>query len=313
MGNVFPHRIGEETILNYKEKKPYEYTFLPGYYLFELWGASGGGKSPGYGAFVSGILPIREKLTLYFYIGQKGINKGASSYNGGGKGKERGSSGGGSTDIRLIKKSWNDFTSLKSRIIVAAGGGGSQIAEYLSKGGSGGIIKGDQGNKKKDYICDVTVSKGGEQTKGGEHGKEDIGDSNEGQNGGFGYGGEGSIGDYNGNGGGGGYFGGGGSATASCVVGSGAGGSSYISGYTGCRAIMEKSTEKSLSFYDHSMHYSGLIFNQISVSAGSEIQWNSNGKIRIKCIKVLNISITYKSNIYQLKIFFIYHFCLTKY
>ena len=295
MKKVFPIRTNDQLDLTYERNEPYEYVFLPGYYLFELWGASGGAISPGFGAYVSGVLPIRESVTLYFYIGQKGVEGYSTAFNGGGKGCRDGSSGGGSTDVRLVNGYWNEFKSLQSRIIVAGGGGGSQFREYfLSPGGSGGIIKGEDGQKKKLLQYDIYNAKAGEQKKGGKGGTGKTNKAHEGTDGGFGYGGEGSSGNENGNGGGGGYFGGGGSATADNVVGSGAGGSSYISGYDGCFAILENSTIKDLYFSGDSLHYSNYYFTKISVKNGSEIKWDDNGKIHIRCLKLLNLSLAKK-------------------
>ena len=296
----------------YEKNEPFEYDFLPGNYLFELWGASGGGNRPGYGAYVSGILPIREKTTLYMYLGQKGVCGNSISFNGGGEGCIYGSSGGGSTDVRFTKGEWNDFDSLMSRIIVAGGGGGSQCSkDYLSQGGSGGILKGEDGQKRKVSESDIYVARGGEQNKGGDHGKKYVNNANEGTSGGFGFGGNGSIGDSSGNGGGSGYFGGGGSATADSVVGSGAGGSSYISGKNGCIAILENSTSTNLSFSEDSLHYSGFAFWSISVKSGSEIIWDGSGKIHIRCLKTLNLGNSCKIN--QIcHILFIYILCFIK-
>lgn len=54
------------------------------------------------------------------------------------------------------------------------------------------------------------------------------------------------------------------------VVGSGAGGSSYISGYTGCRAIDVASTEAEIAPSENSLHYSGVSFIDAQMSAGNE-------------------------------------------
>ena len=80
---------------------PYEYSFRSGIYFFELWGADGGGSRPGCGAYVSGTLKLQTRTKLYIYIGQKGVNGYNTAYNGGGRGQTSGSSGGGSTDVRL--------------------------------------------------------------------------------------------------------------------------------------------------------------------------------------------------------------------
>ena len=312
MVEIFPHDLLDEVTLTYQKNQPYEYEFLSGYYLFELWGASGGGLNPGFGAFVSGVLTIKKKLTLYFYIGQKGQNGENIAYNGGGKGQERGSSGGGSTDIRLNKGEWNDFDSLKSRIIIAGAGGGSEsVNTYLSKGGNAGIIQGENGQSSKKSGTNVKISEGGKQTQEGKKG-EPLSSGFEGTNGAFGYGGDGSIGDYHGNGGGSGYFGGGGGASADNVVGSGAGGSSYVSGYNGCISILQNSTIEKTLFSENSHHYSGLSFYKISVKSGSEVQWNDNGKIRIVFIKKFDCFCTYKTNFLPFHMFIIFILCLIK-
>ena len=130
MSIFFPNETGSEIILTYSENQPYEYEFSPGKYLFQLWGGSGGGLSPGYGSFVSGVLYLRSQVRLYFYVGEKGQDGGSPTFNGGGSSGSKGSSGGGSSDIRLYNGSWANITSLKSRIIVASGGGGSQLTSY---------------------------------------------------------------------------------------------------------------------------------------------------------------------------------------
>ena len=105
---------------------PIEVFFPKGKYFVELFGASGGGLSPGKGGYTYGLLKLNSPKTLYFYIGGQGINnivqildgciKGG--WNGGGEacsGKYQ-SSGGGATDIRLTKNdNYND------RIMVAGG------------------------------------------------------------------------------------------------------------------------------------------------------------------------------------------------
>lgn len=75
----------------------------------------------------------------------------SGGYNGGGYGVQRNNnnsyvhnsgSGGGATDVRLVGGAWNNFDSLKSRIMVAAGGGGGSGHEGLSTGGyAGGLTR----------------------------------------------------------------------------------------------------------------------------------------------------------------------------
>ena len=77
---------------------------------------------------MKGIIQLTKPRTFYLYIGEYG--KGEYSYeysfNGGGIGQY---GGGGATDIRLDPGNWSSFDSLKSRIIVAAGGGGSSCPQ----------------------------------------------------------------------------------------------------------------------------------------------------------------------------------------
>ena len=121
--------------------------------------AGGGGSAGAYDhltgidSFNSGILEVKDKLTLFVFVGQKGEKQGKNIFNGGGQGQY---SGGGATDFRLVNGSWFDFQSLKSRIMVAAGGGGADSGE---PGGHGGGLVGL--SDPKGY------SEGGQQTRGG--------------------------------------------------------------------------------------------------------------------------------------------------
>ena len=263
--------------LSYKDS-PYEYYFRSGFYLFELWGADGGGYSPGCGAYVSGTLKLQTRTKLFIYIGQKGINGVYSAYNGGGKGQSGGSSGGGSTDVRLKGGSWDDFESLKSRIIVSGAGGGSQQKDWVSKGGDAGIFEGYNGNSRSTASYSVSLATGGKQIGPGISGKGTW----NGGDGDFGKGGSSSA-NGNSDGGGSGYFGGGGGATSNCIVGSGAGGSSYVSGLEGCKAILNSSTKTSMNFSSSSVHYSGLIFANITTKDGTITKCSNggNGKVEI--------------------------------
>ena len=296
---VIEHFNKSGEILPYKGDK-YSFIFSPGYYLIELWGASGGGKAPGFGSYISGCLLLDRKRILHIYIGQKGVTDANTAWNGGGKGLSKGGSGGGSTDIRLVDGNWKDFASLKSRIIVASSGGGSQNSDsWLSKGGDAGIISGYQGSSK----CTITDCSHLALAYGGSQNSEGIAGTGNayGTNGKFGYGGNGSITDTygNGNGGGSGYFGGGGSATSSNHVGSGAGGSSYISGYDGCKAILKTSIESDPQFSLSSIHYSGLKFVNITVKDGNAAKWDGNGQVRITLLYKLGNRITQGNYIYN--------------
>ena len=180
-----------------------------GWYKIELWGAAGGGTNGGRGAYTSGIMYLESNERLYFYVGEQGASE--ASFNGGGAGNTSNYyAGGGATDVRLISGPWNDETSIDSRIMVAAGGGG---AGSSSAGGIGGALVGGSGNGSSKGL-------GGSQSAGG---------SGAGTAGSFGTGGAGGSSSA---GAGGGYFGGAASGTSS----SAGGGSSFIQGYAGSRA-----------------------------------------------------------------------------
>ncbi|EAX88659.1 WAG22 antigen precursor, putative [Trichomonas vaginalis G3] len=252
---------------------PYIIWLKPGMYRVERWGASGGflDNRGAHGSYVSGILPIFTPEIFYLYLGQQGEWSGSSTYNGGGAGTINitnknnyvsGGSGGGSSDLRLTKGHWKDFNSLKSRIIVAAGGAGDAYYNQIIQGGAGGALKGSDGSihSEPNYVAGISLSTGGNQTSGG------LRTNTTGQNGGFGYGGNclnknhGSGGGSGYYGGGSGYYGGGSGGFVGSRVTSGSGGSSYVSGYEGCRAIKKSSTVDSISHEDNSIHYLGIVF-----------------------------------------------------
>lgn len=76
-----------------------------GWYRIELWGAQGGGKNGGFGAYTSGIIKLEEGDLLYFVVGKQGTD----------------STGGGATDVRI--ENTDTVSSIETRIMVAAGGG----------------------------------------------------------------------------------------------------------------------------------------------------------------------------------------------
>ena len=173
---------------------------------------------------------------------------------------EVGTCGGGATDIRLTNGDWDNFNSLKSRIMVAAGGGGRG---YHSSGsyypGAGGGINGQDAYGEHKWTFAGT---GGTQTSGGiAYNSTKFVETN----GLFGKGGKG-YGSYDGGGGGGGgYYGGSGG-----VVDSGSGGSSYISGHSGCKTITSTSTSTNISHSSSPNHYSGKVFTNTVMKAGNE-------------------------------------------
>ena len=295
-----------------------------GIYKVELWGASGGYTEieGNYGAYTSGEIELKKNQKLYLYVGSQGesINYEYTTdtiynpFNGGGRGKHQGrsftkriwGSGGSATDIRLTAGNWDDFESLKSRIMVAgAGGGGHYYDENAShQGGAGGGLVGYNGDWNTNNNTWGTYGYGGTQTEPGyclceenthctkdwkyAAGKFGIG--------GFGYGG--FYDGYTYSGGGSGYFGGG----SSLHVQSAGGGSSYISGHKGCVSIDKNSTSDNITFINDSngvacndsssvgyntlgyntdsycnKHYSGLSFTNTTMIDGRGYLWNENG------------------------------------
>lgn len=211
---------------------------------------------------------------------------------------------------------WNSTLGLNSRIMVAGGGAGAFYAEvkdtseYFADcsgvGGDAGGLIGYEGEsvsviKKQAELADVGETlvvhnpTGGTQTSGGELAKcrEDDTECTDKYLGGasragsFGIGGPIS--------GGGGYYGGAGAAYAALMTRtlldrynltqahtSGAGGSSFISGHTGCVAITSMTDQTPKSGCDTgttnttcSWHYSGMKFTDTSMIDGKGLSWTN--------------------------------------
>ena len=154
----------------------------------------------------------------------------AASFNGGAIGTSYASSGGGATDIRLVSGNWNDFDSLKSRIMVAAGGGGATTWSRGSYGGAAGGLFAYDVPYYATGSWGYTLNTGATQTSGGV-GFVSSNAGRHGQSGKFGIGGNGNTSSGYGGGGGGGYYGGAGGGDGGPMTCSGSGGSSYISGH----------------------------------------------------------------------------------
>ena len=252
-----------------------------GTYKLELWGAQGGEYNSanygGRGGYTSGEIYLDAGTTLYIYVGQAGAYSGnittPTSWNGGGaSGNNAGgksSSGGGSTDVRLINGAWNNEQSLISRIMVAAGGGGSVNASgYTTPGGYGGGLIGGYAD---GTWSNNTPPTGATQTSTGTDPKNISG-----KTGTFGYASQ-TNSDGWGGGGGGGYYGG--------VAGhgeGGSGGSSYISGHTGCVATTS-STDKTpksgcvtgTTDNECSIHNSKKAFTNTKMIDGEGYSWTT--------------------------------------
>ncbi len=264
-----------------------------GRYKIELWGAQGGSNKAqgGLGGYTSGIINLSEKEVLYIYVGGEGETTSpggteqiAGGYNGGGsvlgqayRDRQFGS-GGGATDVRLVNGPWNEFNSLTSRIMVAAGGGGAYSGEiHINSGGAGGGLEGiigEQNELNGEFYCYGT---GGSQINGGDI-TTDCNMYNtllkQGRivhNSGFGYGGFYQTETNWLTGGGGGYYGGG----QSGHIASAGGGSSFISGHEGCNAIEESSTATNIQHTGKSIHYSGLYFTETKMVDGAGYSWTT--------------------------------------
>jgi len=175
-------------------------------------------------------------------------------------------SGGGATDVRTTAGKWNDFKSLKTRIMVAAGGGGMQTYYATLNGGAAGGLTGYNGVVSGS---DGRITTGGTQISGGQNG---LGiHSAQINNAGFGN----MTVTLTGAGGGSGYYSGGTGAHGQGTVGSGAGGSSFISGHDGCNAIAESSTESNIVHTNQSIHYSTLRFSNTTMIDGLGYSWTT--------------------------------------
>ena len=256
-------------------------TPVAGSYRMECWGAQGGGNDSypgGKGSYTKGTITIKANNAFYIVVGQNGTNEGIIFNNGAESWYTDYNAfihrdgwvwaGGGSTDIRLtiLSEDWGSFDSRKSRIMVAASGGGS-ISYYLPQNGKpGGTLNGFAGTTETDDSrMDGEAATFGTQTKGGLNGTgcnailqpNSIG---------FGYI---ACEKFTMNGAGNGYYAGGKGNHGVNTVGVGATGSCFISGYSGCDAIKESSTENAIVHTGQPNHYSGLVFTDTQMIDGA--------------------------------------------
>lgn len=236
-----------------------------GKYRFECWGAQGGiGLTNGVkkfeggrGAYVSGVIELKNESTFYLYVGGKGEDGNISQraiggFNGGGNGGIDGDdddagSGGGSSDIRIVNGQWNDEKSILSRIMVAAGGSGSVFNSY---GAPGGTLYGYKvtSEAKREYAYSTTNQTNGYSLGIGQNGKDHGSTPSSGSGGGY-YGGI-SVEGIN--------------QPNNLAVSSS--GTSFVSGFSGCNAVDENGNHTNTPF-----HYSNLVFDKIIMKDGNEI------------------------------------------
>ena len=272
-----------KTFVYNASSQSYRIDLAPGIYKIECWGASGGLSSKtvgGYGAYTSGVIYLYQHTTLYAVLGEQGQYSNAieitypRTFNGGGSGgchqptSDYGAgSGGGSTDIRLnYSGQWDDFVSLKSRIMVAAGGSGTTHYQSHYFAASGGRIEGNPGEYYNKHPGTITVSTGATQREGG---MGCIGQYSSGSKGSFGEAGDWGD-DHTASGGGGGYFGGGGGGISDDAHCCGSSGSSYISGFPNCQSIKKDATSDNPEVDDNPFHYSQLYFTHGKMIDGND-------------------------------------------
>ena len=287
--NVYTYNLSKSITYEYGYNGNYQTFTAPysGVYKIECWGASGGDLNAyvgGKGAYTNGNILLNKNQILYIYTGEQGgrtiipltpFNSGSNQVDNGQE-WQWGRAGGGATDIRLVSGTWNEFNSLKSRIMVAAGGGGannrncteigSTTGPYYGdgNGGYGGGLIGGAGttenhvNPLSNVVGGYYTDTGATQTAAGYY-TAYLPYTNSGYGGGFGY----SSGNAQ-SGGGGGYYGG--ATVAHC---GGSGGSSFISGYSGCNAIDKSSTFDKITHTGLPNHYSGLIFTNSQMIVGN--------------------------------------------
>ena len=249
---------------------PGSYTYIVprgGLYMIEAWGASGNNDYntytktyASYAGYTSGYISLNKGEVLYLYVGGQGKTFNCCTTQGSNAGS------GGASDVRLVSGDWNNTESLASRIMVAGGAGGSYSDSSAPGGGAAGGLTSYAVANNNHPVASSTQIAGG---TAGAYGTA----------GGFGYGGTNSKINYNP--GAGGYYGGG-SGPA------GGGGTSYISGHTGCVAITSQSSitpktgcDTGTSDNSCSLHYSGKKFTNTVMIDGRGYSWtNTKGSLQ---------------------------------
>ena len=235
-----------ETIYNF-DYTGGEQTFIApvsGTYKLETWGSSGyvyrensTYNQGGVGGYAVGKIKLVGNQILYINVGGAGYDGVCTDrfcrggYNGGGRGAGSGTplvysgSGGGATHIAKTSGVLSSLQNELDKILIVAGGGAGNSYQSLYgedysgiAGVGGGFIGGDGTTTQKSFIS----GKGGSQTSGGSGSGtyKAVNNTNRGDDGSFGQGGNGNY--YSG-GGGGGFYGGGASNQSG-----GGGGSGYI-------------------------------------------------------------------------------------
>ena len=188
-GNVSTKTITVGTSKNFAYTgNAQSFTLQPGKYKLEVWGAqggkNGGGEIGGKGGYSVGSVNIANNISVFAYVGGKGVKNGGGGWNGGGGSSGNDvAGGGGGTDFRVLEDS------LYNRIIVAGGGGGAgQYYKYWA-GGVGGGSTGGSGRGDTGGDMATTGGAGGSSSGSGTGGGFGIGGTSSGDRGGGGGGG----------------------------------------------------------------------------------------------------------------------------
>ena len=209
-----------------------------GIYKLETWGAQGGDRGAnngGKGGYTTGEVYLKRGDILYIYVGGSGKTHGG--YNGGGAQPTLKTYGGGATDIRFVNGAWDNEASLKSRLIVAGGGG--TVGANDKVGGAGGLTGGSSSGCGTGGVG-ATLSGAGSLRAG------------------FGFGGSGTSGSggHAGAGGGGWYGGGGSTPDGSADDDRGGGGGSSFTWNTQTKQYVPTGYSVSPDYYMTNVNYS---------------------------------------------------------
>ena len=267
VGNI----SGESKEFSYTGKAEEYIVPRDGWYYIEMAGGQGG-TNGGLGAKISGYIELEAGEKLYFYVGGEGTGYNTNcrtsgyEFNGGGIAKPAsngvcGSTGGGATDVRLVGGSWDNTSSLISRIMVAGGGSGGASSNSLYVQGDGGTLHGIQAITSTSSYNQY-IGHPGTQISGGSAPIKYSGAQSNGEAGSFGKGGSGGASrstatEGGGAGGGSGYYGASGASGLNNGTFLSSGGSSYISGYAGVNSVEESTT---ITHTNNTLHYSGKYF-----------------------------------------------------
>ena len=249
-----------------------------GIYKLETWGAQGGDRGAnngGKGGYTTGEVYLKRGDILYIYVGGSGKTHGG--YNGGGAQPTLKTYGGGATDIRFVNGAWDNEASLKSRLIVAGGGG--TVGANDKVGGAGGLTGGSSSGCGTGGVG-ATLSGAGSLRAG------------------FGFGGSGTSGSggHAGAGGGGWYGGGGSTPDGSADDDRGGGGGSSFTWNTQTKQYVPTGYSVSPDYYMTNVNYStgSRAGDGYAKITALELDGITNFEINRG-----NVQIDYKYNLYE--------------